>query len=1051
MTDPCCAQCGAPLMAAARFCSQCGQAVPAGAAGESATGGERRQLTVVFSDLVGSTELASRLDPEEYQEFVATYYATCGDAVRAHDGHLAHLLGDGVLAYFGYPVAHEDSAQRAVRAALETQRALDALHDRCMARWGVAPVARVGIHTGVVVVGPVSAGEHQSTVALGDAMNIAARVQTFADPHAVVITATTHRLVAHAFSVEALGTHVLKGVPEPVALYRVRAALDARHQRAASARGRSTPFVGRGAELLELQQRWAAAQAGHGHAVLLTGEPGIGKSRLIHQLRHGSAPRWIEVTASPYRSHTAFGMLRQLLEDELAWPAEWSAEARLQDLERLLAGAGIETDPGARLLGALLDLPVDERYGRPLATAEQQRRRLIEIMLRWLRGLARDGAAILVLEDLHWADPSTLETLGGLIDAIAGDPLLLVMSARSEFAPPWPLGPHCTRLALAGLAPAEVRGIVAHVAAHLDPAGALIETLVDRTDGVPLFAEELARAVFERRADRGALERVPLTLNDSLLARLDRLGAAKEVAQVAAVIGRSFSRALLARLWPAGEDELSAGLATLVEADLLHPRAPAPHTTYEFTHALMQQAAYDSLLKRRRRELHAAVAQLLDASGDGPAELLAQHWTAAGDGARAVAAWTAAADSAFARSAFLEASAHFGEAIAALAQSPDSPERAGRELELQLRRATALQYGKGFVVPEAAAAVDRARELSERIGSAEQRLSTLLGIWTLSLSRGEITAAGELADQILAAAESSGRPGMLAQALTVQSGSRLHRCDLAGAIACGDRALALDVPDAEQLPMFLRAQPLLYSGIALALTGHADQARQRAARVLALKDAPAMGPFALVANLVIHAWLRDIETVRELEEQLRRETEQFQVPLFSAWGLLYGGWARALQGSGAAGIEAVRRGLAEHVDSGQRLGFTQYLGLLAEAQLAAGAIADGLLTIEEALGSRVSEERWHQAELLRLRAALLAARGDQASDVAAAYREAIATAQRDGTRLLERRAAIALARLLAAGGQRDEARALLAPLQASFSEGFDTSDHRDAAAVLAAL
>ncbi|MBX3027973.1 AAA family ATPase [bacterium] len=1049
--SPRCAGCGATLPAAARFCSQCGQAVGA-AETAGAAAGERRQLTVLFSDLVGSTELASRLDPEEYQELVGAYYTACGEAVRTRGGHLAQLLGDGVLAYFGYPLAHEDSARRAVLAALDAQRALAALAASCTARFGVAPVARVGIHTGVVIVAPVRAGERQATVALGDAMNVAARVQALAEPNTVVVTAATRHLVAEAFELDNLGCHALKGVPEPVELHRVRGVRDARSRRAAGAASRATPFVGRRHEVQLLRRRWAAARAGAGQVVLLVGEAGIGKSRLIAQFRDDpevAAARWIEIAAASELAHTPFGMLRLFLDDELGWPAGWSAEARLDDLERRLRDGGIDPRAG-RALGALLELPVEARYGHVLSTAEQERRRLIESLVGWLRGIGRGDPRLLVFEDLHWADPSTLETLGLLARQIAGEPVLLLLTARSDFTLPWPLAADDARLEVNRLSASEVRDIVAHVAADRDPVGAVIEALVERTDGVPLFAEELARAVFERHDDHAAAEGVPLTLHDSLLARLDRLGPAKEVAQIAAVIGRSFSHDLLARVAGLGAGELDAGLAALADAGLVRVRGAPPQATYQFTHALMRQAAYDSLLKRRRRELHATVAQTIAAGDEAPAELLAQHWTAAGDGVRATAAWAAAAEQVFARSAFREASIHFAHAIEALLLSPESPERAGRELELQLRLATALQYGKGFVVPETAAAMARARQLGERIGNAEQRFSTLLGIWGLSLSRGEIAAAGELAEQILAIAEAEGRPAMLAQACGTRAASRLHLCDLAGAIAAADRAMAIPSGD-DGMVSVLSHGALLYSGIALALTGRADQARARCGQLLELGDAPGMRPFALVANLVVHTWLREVDAVLAFDAQLRRECEALQMPLFAAWGRIYGGWAQAMQGRCAAGIEDLRRGMAEHVGSGQRLGFTQYLGLLAEAQLAAGALDEGLAVIDDALGARATEERWHHAELQRLRGALRAARGDDVAVVEAAYREAIATARRDGTSLFERRAATALARLLAAQGRRDEARALLAPVHASFHEGFDIADHHAAARVLAAL
>jgi class 3 adenylate cyclase len=980
---------------------------------------ERRQLTVLFSDLVGSTALGEALDPEEFQNVIERYYTVCGDAIRAHDGYVGQLLGDGVLAYFGYPMAHENSAERAIFAAFDILRALACLSDDCVAKYGRSLAARVGIHTGVVVIGQVGNGARREIHALGDTMNVAERVQELAKANGVVITAATRRLLTAPFSVDELGAHSLNGVSEPIGVYSVNAAAARCVGRTAMRHGRSTPFVGRAGEMRLLRKRWARAQRGRGHLVLVSGEPGIGKSRLIRQLPaelESGTFRWVEVVASPYRSNTPFGMLLALIEQELGWSPDMSPEARSLGLEHALSAAGIDVGDAAPLLRALVGVAADDRHGWSLATSEQQRRRLIPALVHWLCGLGGEAPLVLVLEDLHWADPSTLETLGVFAQQVARRPILVLMTARPEFVAPWTIRTRDVHIVLNRLPQAEVRHIVEHIAGELTANEALIGALVVRSDGVPLFAEELARAVVEQSADRRKLDAIPTTLQDSLLARLDRLGAAKEIAQVAAVIGREFDFELLRRVGDYEGVPLAAALERLVEAGLLQVRGTPAATTYAFQHALMQEAAYDALLKRRRRQLHATVARALADVVNAPGELLARHWTAAGDGERATTAWVEAAEQAWARSAFLEAATHYQNAIETLMLLPATPERAGRELELQLRRATGLQYGKGFVVPEAAEAVMRARSLSEAIGGVKERVSTLFGIWTLCLTRSEIAAAREVADQMMAIAEATDQPAdqpaILHQALVAQSGARLHLCDLAGSIACADRALALPVCSSDRSIMasLMSAQPLLYSALAAALLGLADQARERCLRLLALGNAPAVRPFALVSNLVVHSWLRQIEYVLEL-----------------------------------------RRGLTEHISTGQRLGFTQYLGLLAEAQWAAGAVDEGLATIDEALGSRISEERWHVPELLRIRALLLASGGADAAAVEQAYAEAIRAARRDGTRLFERRAATGLARVLIAHGRRGEVGDLLAPLQASFTEGFDSVDHLDTESVLAAL
>ncbi len=652
-----CGGCGASLVPTARFCGECGAAV----AGETprsdlAADGERRQLTVLFCDLVGSTELSSSLDPEDYRELVRGYQTRADQAVERFGGHVAQHLGDGLLVYFGWPRAFDDAAERAVRAGLAL---VDALADSELH-------LRVGIHTGPVVVSDIGSAGHSEMLALGETPNLASRVQALAAPDTVLLTAATHRLASGMFVVEDEGEHKPKGVREPVRVYRAVAASGIRSRFAATAARGLTPFVGREQERQLLLARFEQAQEGDGQVVLLSGEPGIGKSRLVQQLREdlaGAHHTWIECAASPFFASTPFHTVAELLRSGFNLSPELSGSDRIAALERLLAAAGLNPIESVPLVAPLLGLAVPASYPRLALSSEQQRRRLLATLVRWALWASTLQPTVIVIEDLHWADPSTLELIGLLDEQGATSKLLLVQTARPEFRPPWPPRTHHTQITLSRLGRRHARALVEAVARPARSSERVLETLVERADGVPLFLEELVRAVVEDALDGVAPAAIPTSLQDSLMARLDRLGPAREVAQIASVLGREFDYALLRDVSGMPEDKLELALAHLADAEILYARNLPPDSTYLFKHTLMQDAAYQSLLKSRRRELHRAVSEALSArSAAGAAELpelLAQHWEAAGEAERAVAAFQQAGDRARERSASTEAERHY--------------------------------------------------------------------------------------------------------------------------------------------------------------------------------------------------------------------------------------------------------------------------------------------------------------------------------------------------------------------------------------------------------
>ena len=644
--------------------------------------GERRHLTVLFCDLVGSTKIASHLDPEAWREIVGEYHRAATQAIERFGGHVAQYLGDGVMAYFGWPEAHDNDAERAARAGLTILDGLSKLDEQA-ARPELS--ARVGIDSGTVVVG---AGAGKDTDVFGDTPNIAARVQSAAEPGTVVITDAVHRLVSGMFVVEDRGAQTLKGIERPVQLYRVvqPSGVRGRLEAAAAARG-LTPFVGREDELRLLMNRWERALDGEGQVALIIGEAGIGKSRMVQRFREqiaGTPHTWVEAAAGAFFQNTPFYTVTEMLRELLAWRGNESAEEQLAKLETRLGFAGLKPAEALPLIAPLLNLPMPAKY-RPLSLSpEQQRRRLLATLVGWALGAARVQPIVIAIEDLHWADPSTLELLQLLVEQGATARLLLLYTARPEFRAQWPPRAHHTQITLNRLSPRNVRTMVGEVAAQKALSEETIATVLERTGGVPLFVEELTRAVLES-GPKLTVREIPATLHDSLMARLDRLGPAKGVLQIGAIIGSDFSYELLHAVHPIAEQDLQRALRRASEAELVYVRGIAPHATYQFKHALIRDVAYEALLKSRRKDLHGMVARTIHEKFPGlkeaQPELLARHWTQAGETEAAIAGWSKAGETAEARHAFSEALESYQQALALLNLLPESPNRDRRELE----------------------------------------------------------------------------------------------------------------------------------------------------------------------------------------------------------------------------------------------------------------------------------------------------------------------------------------------------------------------------------
>jgi class 3 adenylate cyclase/tetratricopeptide (TPR) repeat protein len=721
---------------------------------------ERRQLTVLFVDLVGSTELSGRLDPEEMSEVIRAYHTGCADVIRRWDGYLAKYMGDGVLAYYGWPRAHEDDAERAVRAGLELVDAVAALKPHAEMRLR----ARVGIATGQVVVGDlVGEGAARDEAVVGETPNLAARLQALAEPGTVVISQATRRLVGGSFELADLGPKRLKGFAEPLTAFRIEGKGRAEGRFEALHGKRLTPLVGREHELDLLLERWAWAKDGDGQVVLISGEPGIGKSRLIRALRErlGNEPYTpLSHYCSPYHTNSALYPVIGLLERTARLDRDDPPEAQLTKLEAVLARSSERLEEALPLLAALLGVPTAERYPALTLTPEVQKRRTLQALLDQLAGLAAKQPVLAVYEDAHWVDPSTLELLGLVIERIRQLPVLVLITFRPEFEPPWTGQAHVTTLTMSRLGRRQGADLVARVTGDTPLPGEIVEQIVARTDGVPLFVEELTKAVLETGETT-----IPASLYGSLMARLDCIPEIREIAQIAACIGREFSYGLLASVAGKAESELRIALDRLAAAELIFRRGVAPDATYTFKHALLQDAAYQSLLKSRRQALHGRIFAVLEQDFDETApEVLAPHASEAGRIEQAIGYWEQAGQAAYERAAHKEAIAHYRAALDLVAKIPDNSLRRRLEARLLIGLASPTGMLVGFGAAETEEIYRRAFGASDRQADPGTAAAALEGVWHAQHARGDERAAKETADQQLAEAKRDGSWGALQSA-----------------------------------------------------------------------------------------------------------------------------------------------------------------------------------------------------------------------------------------------------------------------------------------------
>ncbi len=1032
---------------------------------------ERRQLTVMFCDLVGSTALSARLDPEDLRAVIGAYHRCVAKVIGRGGGFVAKYMGDGVLAYFGYPRADEHDAERAVRTALK-------LVDKVA---GVDTVAaplqvRVGIATGLVVVGDlIGQGASQEQAVVGETPNLAARLQALAEPGTVVIAPSTRRLTGGLFEYADLGAVELKGLGAPVMAARVVRG-SAAESRFEAMHGRElTPLVGRDEELALLQRRWQQAKAGEGRVVVLIGEPGIGKSRLAQAMLEevaGEPYTRLRYFSSPHHQASALHPFITQLEHAAGFSREDTPEARLAKLEALLA----RSNAGAEEIGFIaerMSIPTGDKYPLPGLTPQRRKDKTLEALLARMARLAVLQPVLMLFEDAHWIDPTSLELLTLTVARAPRLPLLLLVTARPEFTPPWPADAHVTMQALARLGRREGATLVARSAGGKALPAEILEQILARTDGVPLFVEELTKTIIEsgllREEDGhyaldGALPplAIPTTLHDSLMARLDRLAPVREVAQIGAAIGREFSYRLLSAVAHQPDDRLQEALDRLVRAELVFGRGEVPDAVYTFKHALVQEAAYASLLRERRRTLHAHIAQALEDQfpevAETQPELVAHHYAAAGLAAPAIDYYRRAAERAMAASANADAIAHLTKGLELIDSLPKSAERISREIEFRLALATPLTAIRGWGSVEVQAAYARAKELCAGAGETPELFRSLVGLWLYHLARPDLETASELSRELfnLAAKLGSDEFHLLAE--------------LAGCITClysgrytsvpshAARVRVLYDPERHRGPKIFVMDPAM-TALAIKLRalwdlGYPDRASERGLAALSMGETAAH-PLSLNFALIAEALLR-IER-REPELMAARTKAYLAVAREQgfAWHCALGSMLEIWHDAWVTGqcakhrIDAFRSSLASR-RMGSRLNLGIWHALFAECLEKQGNTDEAVTALEAAVVhvERTGDVAW-EPEVHRLIGDLLLRRSPSDADRAeVSYRRAIERARSQEAKSWELRAAASLARLRRDQGKPAEARELLAPIYGWFTEGFDTLDLKEAKALL---
>ncbi|MGC2438761.1 MAG: adenylate/guanylate cyclase domain-containing protein [Pseudolabrys sp.] len=1031
---------------------------------------EFRQITVMFCDLVGSTQLSEKLDPEDLQKIIDSYRRECSTAIRRYGGEVARYLGDGVLAFFGWPYAHEDDAPRAVHAALEIVSVVTKISE------SVTLACRVGVCSGPVVVGEIrNSTASWSMDAVGETPNIAARLQTLAEPNTVLISESTRRLVSATFDLHGLGPQALKGITEPVRAYRVLAAKSAGSRFEAAHAGTLTPLVGRSSELRLLLDRWEKVKEGDGQVILLSGIPGVGKSRLLHELKsHVEEEPHILLhhQCSPYHNQSAFHPVIEQIEQAAHLIAREADADKITKLQAYLPRSTNSSIEPLLLIANLLSISTENQQHLSELTPQQIKNRTISTLVEMLLAFSVQRPTLCIFEDAHWLDASTLELLELMISRIAHARVLLIVSSRPEFRPTWLAHANVSTHSLTRLSQAEVRTMIRDLLRGGNMPQKLVDQIIEKADGVPLFIEELTSSTLSAplretlgHTEQPASLRVPETLSDALMERLDRAAPSRRVAQIAAVIGREFSDDLLSAAARIDEEDMQSALSLLEQADIIYRVGISPFVRFAFKHVLLRDAIYDSLLKSKRQQIHADIAAILvhdfPKLVENQPEVLALHYQEASNHQMAIRYWFESGQRALAHSANVEAIANFRKALQLLNALPETPERIKQEIDIQLALGIPLIAVRGYTAAETREAFSRARTLCLRLGDIPEYFQALFGLWGNHWMCGKNDEALRMADEFLSRSRALSDPVLLMVANRVMGSTLLTLGDFQSSASHFEETIRLST-GREERPLYNlymvgpRAASLLLLSWDLWILGYPDQALSRVSEALASgKDLghPYTVAFAHYMTSVVHLLRGDAAHALESAE---RSFEMSQEQRFSLYAILSRiSRGRAIGELGRLGEARVE--LTQGIDEARRNGVGFMLPMmdswLADVHTKTGENEYALSFVERALTNigDVTGRSW-EAELHRQRAQiLLALDPSKLREAESHLQKSIEVARGQSAKSLELRAATNLAELWRAQGRPDEARALLEPICHWFNEGAETADLKQARDAQSAL